>query len=105
MRRRGPLVSADDDLHLTSDARLAAALALALHDAHPMYSSTAGWRGGIGGQAFTQGCSFLDSPPEDQSWTQFDALSGPLRDWLNDHPGFDLEAAKRIVKEEVRWDR
>lgn len=76
---------------------LAGALALALYDAHPVYANTAGWRGGIGGQAVTQGCSFLDPPP-DAEWTQHDLLSEPLRDYLRSRET-DLEAAKARVKE------
>ena len=79
--------------------RLATALALALHDAHPVYGSTAGWRGGIGGQAMTPGCSFIDPAPG-QEWTQYDLLSGPLREYLSDHP-FDLDAAKEQMKAEL----
>lgn len=79
--------------------RLAAALALAIYDAHPIYGSTAGWRGGIGGQAITQGCSFIDPPP-DAEWTQYDLLSGPLRDFLAETPGFDLDAAKSAMRRE-----
>lgn len=80
--------------------RLAAALALALHDAHPVYPSTAGWRGGIGGQALTTGCSIVDPPP-DALWTQYDLLSTPLREWIEQHPEFDLHAAKDALREEL----
>ena len=78
---------------------LAAALGLILHDAHPVYGSTAGWRGGIGGQAMTQGCSIID-PPSDADWTQYDMPSEPLREWLNGRD-FDLNAAKERLK--AKW--
>lgn len=39
------------------------ALYALLRAAHPMYSSTATWHGGVGGQALTQGCSVKDPPP------------------------------------------
>jgi hypothetical protein len=95
----------DGTTPLTTEEKLVAALALALYDAHPVYASTTGWHGGIGGQSITQGCSFNAPPPQDEGWTQMDVLSGPLREWLSTHPGFDLEAAKAAVKEEVRWDK
>jgi hypothetical protein len=63
--------------------RLAAALAIALFDAHPTYANTTGWRGGIGGQAMTTGCSMIDPPP-DADWLSlgFGLLSEPLRDYM-----------------------
>ncbi len=85
---------------LTMCERLAASLALAIHDAHPVYSSTAKWRGGIGGQAMTQGCSFIDPPPDDD-WTQYDLLSTALREYMLGSPEFDLGAAKKSMKEEL----
>ena len=97
-------VSPMDRDDLTLEEQLVAALALALHDAHPVYGNTAGWRGGIGGQALTPSCSIIDPPPQDVGWTQGDVLSTPLRAWLAEHPEFDLEAAKESVKELVRWD-
>lgn len=82
---------------------LAAALALVLHDAHPTYGSTALWGGGAGGQAITSYCSIINGgPPGDGNWTQMDAPSAPLRDWLRDREErgipFDLDAAKASMK-------
>jgi hypothetical protein len=82
--------------------RLAAALALALYDAHPAYGSTAGWRGGVGGQAITQGCAFLDPPPG-LEFTQYDLLSKPLREFLDAHP-FDLEKARADLRAELQGE-
>ena len=39
------------------------ALYALLRAAHPLYSSTSTWHGGVGGQALTQGCSVKDPPP------------------------------------------
>lgn len=77
---------------MTMEERLAATLHLVLHDAHRMYSNTAGWRGGIGGQAITIGCAFTDPAP-DQEFYQYGIPQGPLREFLAAHPGFDLTAA------------
>ena len=79
---------------------MAGALALALHDAHPSYGNTTGWRGGIGGQAITPGCHFNDPPPGEE-WAQYDLLSTPLRAYLAEHPDFDLDAAKARVREQA----
>lgn len=84
----------------TTEERLAAALALALHDAHPVYANTTGWRGGVGGQSMTTGCSFIDPPP-DADWTQYGLLSVPLREFLDKYPGYDLHLAKRTLREEL----
>lgn len=74
--------------------QLAAALHIALYDAHPTYGSTAGWRGGVGGQTLTPGCSFIDPPPR-MEWLQNDGLSKPLRHYVDTHPLFRLHEAKR----------
>lgn len=79
--------------------RLAAALALALHDGHPTYGSTARWRGGIGGQTVTTGCSFIDPPPG-VTFTQHDLLSTPLREFLAAYP-FDLTQTKANLRTEL----
>lgn len=79
---------------------LAAALRVALFDAHPAYASTAGWRGGIGGQMITRGCSFNDPPPE-HAWMR-DALVKPLRAYVQAYAP-DLataEAELRTTEEE-----
>lgn len=91
----------DNDLQ-TLSRRLAAALALALHDGHPTYGSTARWRGGIGGQAITTGCSFIDPPPG-VTFTQNDVLSTPLREFLAAYP-IDLEQAKANLRAELEND-
>lgn len=80
------------------EERLVAALALALLDAHPSYASTAGWHGGVGGQAITRGCSLIDPPPADE-WIE-GVLEDVLRSWLRDNPTFDLDAAKKRLQEE-----
>ncbi|QIG58212.1 hypothetical protein SEA_SKOG_60 [Gordonia phage Skog] len=78
--------------------RLTGALVLAANDAHPTYSSTAGWRGGIGGQAMTRGCSVIDPPPGEE-WTQ-GSLDGPAREFLKEYP-FDLQAMRLTLKAEL----
>jgi hypothetical protein len=83
--------------------RLAAALSLALHEGHPVYSSTAGWRGGIGGQAMTPGCAFIDPSPG-LEFTQYDLLSRPLREYLEQHPSFDLVKAKDALRAELEGE-
>lgn len=82
--------------------RLAAALALALYEGHPVYGNTTGWRGGIGGQTITQGCSFIDPPPG-VDFTQHDLLSKPLREFMQAHP-FDLNQAKDALRAELEAD-
>lgn len=76
--------------------RLAAAFALVWYDAHPAYGNTAGWRGGIGGQAITWSCSVIDPPPGHE-WLEADLPSGPLREWA-------LERGARLpaLKDELR---
>jgi hypothetical protein len=76
--------------------RLAAALHTALYDAHPTYGSTAGWRGGIGGQAVTTGCASIDPPPGD-TWMTQDTLSRVLRTYIDAY-GPDLAAAKATLR-------
>lgn len=87
--------------HITDDMaeRLATALALALYEGHPTYGSTAGWRGGVGGQAVTPGCAFIDPPPGFE-FLQYDLLSTPLREFLEAHP-FDLNQAKADLRAEL----
>ncbi|ALJ22067.1 hypothetical protein [Microbacterium sp. No. 7] len=80
---------------------LAGALALLLYDAHPTYGSTAGWRGGYGGQVMTRGCSIIDPPPGAE-WTQYDLLSRPLRAYMDARPLFDLDAARKRVRESAQ---
>jgi hypothetical protein len=81
--------------------RLAGALFYALRDAHPIYSSTAGWRGGIGGQTITQGCSFNDPPPGEE-WLQMDLLSQALREYLAAYPETDIRALALEARERGR---
>lgn len=78
---------------------LAATVVLLAHDAHPVYGSTAGWRGGIGGQAITPGCAIIDPPPG-YDWTQCDLPTQPARDWLRERD-VDLEAIKARLRD--RW--
>jgi len=84
----------------TTEERLAATLHLVLHDAHRSYSNTAGWRGGIGGQAITMGCAFTDPAP-DQEYTQYDLPSTALREFMTEHPDFDLNAAAELMRQEL----
>ncbi len=86
-----------EEAERTCAEQLAAALAFALYDAHPAYGSTAGWRGGMGGQMVTQGCSFNDPPPKHQ-WMAGDALSRPLRRYVETHPRFNLNMAKDVLR-------
>lgn len=75
--------------------RLAATVSLLLYDAHPVYGSTAVWRGGIGGQALTPVCCIIGGPP-DSEWAQHDLPSDSLREWVAER-GMDaqsLDAAK-----------
>lgn len=74
--------------------RLAAALHMALFDAHPAYGSTAGWRGGTGGQMVTTGCSVTDPPPAQQFLA--DALVLVLRDY-RDKWGADAQADREAI--------
>lgn len=59
----------------------AVAVVLLAEDAHPAYGNTAGWRGGIGGQAVSFGCSIIDPPPGAE-WTQYALPTGPAREWF-----------------------
>ncbi len=84
---------------------LAAALVVSLHDAHPTYGSTSGWRGGPGGAAITTGCSRNDPPPQDE-WLRgdYDLLTDPAREWIRsrERQGFDFPAAKASLVERLR---
>lgn len=85
---------------MTSEEKLAATLYLVLTDAHRTYSSTATWHGGVGGQALTRGCAFKDPAP-DQGWASYDLPSAPLREWLMEHPNFDVQARAEEMKKEL----
>lgn len=74
----------------TEADRLAAALYGALVLAHPVYGNTTGWRGGIGGQAITAGCSLIDGNPKHVE--PLEKIDQVLRDYLTAHPGTDLNA-------------
>lgn len=65
-------------------------------DAHPVYASTAKWRGGIGGQGFTAHCSINEGPPPGQEWIVQSAFE-ELRDFLNGCMSAD--ESKRITEE------
>lgn len=80
---------------------LAAALLAAIHGMHPIYGSTSGWHGGIGGQMSTRGCSFID-PPHGNSEMQ-DNLRRILREWIEDNggQGLDDEATRIMFEKEA----
>lgn len=63
--------------------RVAASLGLVLHDAHPTYSSTALWRGGVGGRALTPHCSIVNGAHPGGEWAEFDLPSHYLREWVS----------------------
>lgn len=74
---------------------LAAALYGVLLEAHPVYPTTAGWRGGIGGQAITQGCSLRDGRPDHRE--PLEAIEGILRSYIEQNPQFNAaETLKKI---------
>lgn len=79
--------------------RLAAALNIVLFDAHVIYGSTATWHGGIGGQAMTMGCAFIDPSPK-QQWMGVAAFSQPLRELLEQDKEIDLKAQSEKMKQE-----
>lgn len=85
---------------MNTEERLAATLWLILRDAHKWYSSTATWRGGVGGQAITMGCAFKDPAPG-QEYTQYDLPSKAVREFIQEHPDFDLEAASEAMRQEL----
>lgn len=89
---------------MTEAERLATALALVLYDAHPTYGSTALWHGGIGGQALTSHCSIINGTPPGDGWAEHDMPSKPLREFMQAHPDFDLDAAKAAMKAELLAD-
>ena len=85
---------------MTSEEELAAALYAALTLMHPVYGSTATWRGGIGGAAMTQGCSFIDPPPHHQKAQE--ALETVMYKWYREHKGDTgkiVNAAKALMGE------
>ena len=93
-RERDDLAAEVERLRALGD-RLAATVSLLLHDAHPVYGSTATWRGGVGGQALTPVCYIIDGPPG-SGWAQYDLPSDSLREWVAER-GMDaqsLDAAK-----------
>lgn len=78
--------------------RLAASVMLLAHDAHPVYGSTAGWRGGIGSQALTWGCSIIDPPPGVE-WTQLDLPTTEAREWIKTRD-VDIDGIKADLRAE-----
>lgn len=97
----GRLTPAEADVLRRLADRLAAALDLVLHDAHPVYPSTAKWHGGIGGQAITPHCSIINGGPPGDDWAQFDLPSKPLRDYIDHQQArFDLHGTKDDLKRE-----
>lgn len=92
-------VTAQRDEAVATADELAASVLLLAHDAHPVYANTAGWRGGIGGQAMTPSCSIVDPPP-DALWTQCDMPTEVARDWIRTRDT-DWEATKKRLRD--RW--
>lgn len=88
-----------DDLTLMK--RLAAAVFLAVREAHPVYGSSAGEHGGIGGQALTPSCSFLYPPSKNEYWTQYDVLMKPVYELMVEHPELNLKECAEALKEEL----
>ena len=88
-----------DDLTLMK--RLAAAVFLAVREAHPVYGSSAGAHGGIGGQALTPSCSFLYPPSENEYWTQYDVLMKPVYELMVEHPELNLKECADELKAEL----
>lgn len=78
----------------------AVAVVLLAEDAHPAYGNTAGWRGGIGGQAVSFGCSIIDPPPGAE-WTQYALPTGPAREWFARRGWVDRIAIGNTLKQ--RW--
>ena len=78
----------------------AVAVVLLAEDAHPAYGNTAGWRGGIGGQAVSFGCSIIDPPPGAE-WTQYALPTGPAREWFARRGWVDHIAIGNTLKQ--RW--
>lgn len=109
---RADLASADPErvretaeaLGLTDLLRVAdecaVAVVLLAEDAHPAYGNTAGWRGGIGGQAVSLGCSIIDPPPGAE-WTQYALPTGPAREWFARRVWVDHIAIGDTLKQ--RW--
>ena len=81
--------------------KLAAALVYAIHNAHPVYGNTTGWRGGIGGQAMTQGCSFIDPPPGEE-WLQYNMIDEVLREYLEKNPDAKLQENAKALAQEMK---
>jgi hypothetical protein len=82
---------------------LAAALLAAVQHMHPVYGSTTTWHGGIGGQTMTQGCSFIDPPPDnrDSALHIVRVLNAWMREHDEDYPDLPMRAA-HIMAGEVR---
>lgn len=88
-----------DDLTLMK--RLAAAVFLAVREAHPVYANTTGAHGGIGGQTFTPSCSFLYPPSKNEYWTQYDVLMKPVYELMVEYPELNLKECAEALKEEL----
>lgn len=93
------------DEALKAADELAACVILAESDAHPAYSSTALWYGGIGGQSITPYCTIINGgEPGKYDWVW--NISGPAREWINKR-GFtsdSLNNLKEKIKEELSED-
>lgn len=70
--------------------RMAAALNIALNEAHVMYGSTATWHGGIGGAMMTLGCAFKDPSPR-QEWMNLAGLTQPIRQLMEMDQEVDIQ--------------
>lgn len=70
--------------------RMAAALNIALNEAHVMYGSTATWHGGMGGAAMTLGCAFTDPSPR-QEWMHLAGLTQPIRQLMEMDQDVDIQ--------------
>lgn len=83
--------------------RLAASLLAVLRDAHPTFPSTAKWHGGLGGSAITSHCSLTQGAAPGTEWAEYGLHEEPLRDFLREHPDFDITATKNDLITE--WNK
>ena len=87
---------------MTEEEQLTLALYIVLVELHPMYGSTAGRYGGIGGQAITAHCSINYPDRHDlKDYTARDWAEGVLRAAINRNPDFDIAAqVERLLPKE-----
>lgn len=79
--------------------RMAAALNIALNEAHVMYGSTATWHGGMGGAAMTLGCAFIDPSPR-QEWMDLAGLTQPIRQLMEMDQDVDIQEETEKMRQE-----